>query len=189
MAISTVAANHAASVLTSTNTTNASESTTAATFQSSMEKAKTKLSLMDFYLHGDKSRLTDDENTELKQAVDFENQINKGDTSFSDSKSYQTKYDLDHDGVVTTEEIDTHITELENTRSSDFIGVNQELHFGLLLKSHYTGGSAMFRPEDIHTEEGSQKSVAQRRGALLANSGGMTTIYSTILSKYSDLFF
>jgi hypothetical protein len=190
MGINAVAATQAVSIMPTTNTNDALASTTGATFQSTLQQAKTKLSLSEFYAHGDQSRLTDTERSELKQAIELGDKVNKGDTSFTDAKSYQTKYDLDHDGVVTTQELDTHIAELQDKRSSNFIGVNQELHFGLLLKSHYTHGSAMFKPEDIHTAEGSMEAVAQRQGAAASGwSSASNTIYATILNKYSDLFF
>ena len=49
---------------------------------------------------------------------------------------------------------------------------------------------AMFKPEDIHTAEGSMEAVAQRQQAAVSGlSSASNTIYATILNKYSDLFF
>jgi len=188
MGINSVSVNRAASVLASTNISNSSAANKMATFQVPVEKIKTKLSLMDFYKHGDKSRLTDDEISLLNQAFDAFNKVNRGDTSFTDAKSYLSKYDNDHNGIVKPEELTQHIGELEDTRSSDFIGVNQELHFGLLLQSHYTGGSALFRPEDVQSVEGSQEAVNLRHAALLPSWGAINTMYPIILKKYSDLY-
>jgi|GEM_PF-2806161 len=161
----------------------------ASVFQFIKEQTRVKLSLVDFLRLSNMSRLTGEEQTMVREAVALMNKVNKGDTSFKDAKSYQKNFDTDHNGKVDLQELATHITELIEKRTSNFIGVNQELHFGLMLRSHYTGGSALFDPTALNQDgAASEKAMQERRANLLSGWGNIDRIYQTVLAKYSDTY-